>query len=285
MTAPTSSTTSFVGKRMDNLSICITLRNRADLLDINLHRLSFMAYNLKKVEIVITDGYSTDNLMEVIQCHYKTFFQIKFAHSDRSVLPFTIISNNPACDRNAMVANLPTFEKIIMTDPEVLFIDNDELTYISNTLNDKDTIIWYRAFKLKKTWRGIHWNDGPLENFASAIDKTINGANGFVNCTNKSLFISSRGYDERFALGFAAEDCQWIHWHERNKRSVKASGKVVHLYHLDANHDDRYREIYDNYTIPLYRQMLKDNVQANSFSPNWRRPEMIKDIQIFKEEN
>ncbi|KKM27557.1 hypothetical protein LCGC14_1573510 [marine sediment metagenome] len=244
-----------------------------------------MSYNMKKVEIVITDGYSTDNLMEVIQRHYKTFFQIKFAHSDHSVLPFTIVSNNPACDRNAMVANLPTFEKIIMTDPEVLFIDKNELTYISNKLNDKETIIWYTAFKLKETWRGIHWNYGPLENFASAIDKTINGANGFVNCINRSLFLETRGYDERFTLGFAAEDCQWIHWHERNKRSVKAPGKVVHLYHLDANHDDRYREIYDNYTIPLYRQMLKDNVQANSNCPEWKRPEMIKDIQVFKEEN
>ncbi len=275
---------SFAGKRMDNLSICITLRNRADLLDINLHRLSFMAYNMKKVEIVITDGYSTDNLMEVIQRHYKTFFQIKFAHSDRSVLPFTIVSNNPACDRNAMVANLPTFEKIIMTDPEVLFIDNNELTYISAKLNDKETIIWYRAFKLNENWP-YSGSNGTLKDFQHNITKTINGANGFVNCTNKSLFLETRGYDERFALGFAAEDCQWIHWHERNKRSVKAPGKVVHLYHLDANHDDRYRKIYDSYTIPLYRQMLRDNTQANSFSPNWQRPEMIKDIQIFKEGN
>ncbi len=243
-----------------------------------------MSYNMKKVEIVITDGYSTDNLMEVIQRHYKTFFQIKFAHSDRSVLPFTIVSNNPTCDRNAMVANLPTFEKIIMTDPEVLFIDNDELTYISNKLEDKETIIWYRAFKLRENWK-YSYLYSELNKFEPFITKTINGANGFVNCINKSLFLQTRGYDERFALGFAAEDCQWIHWHERNKRSVKASGKVVHLYHLDANHDDKYREIYDNYTIPLYKQMLKDNVQANSNCPEWRRPEMIKDIQIFKEEN
>ena len=269
---------------VDNLSICITLRNRADLLNINLHRLSFMAYNMKKVEIVITDGYSDDNLMEVIQNHYRTFYQIKFAHSDRSVLPFNIITNNPACDRNAMVANLPTFEKIIMTDPEVLFIDNDELTYISNTLNDKDTIIWYRAFKLNEGWK-YSYLYSELNKFEPFITKNINGANGFVNCTNKSLFLSSRGYDERFALGFAAEDCQWIHWHKRNKRSIIAPGKVLHLYHLDANHDDRYREIYDNYTIPLYRQMLRDNVQANSFSPNWRRPEMIKDVQVFRDKN
>ncbi len=243
-----------------------------------------MAYNMKKVEIVITDGYSTDNLMEVIQRHYKSFYQIKFAHSDRSVLPFTIVSNNPACDRNAMVANLPTFEKIIMTDPEVLFIDKNELTYISAKLNDKETIIWYRAFKLNENWPYSGSNE-TLKDFQHNITKTINGANGFVNCINRSLFLQTRGYDERFVLGFAAEDCQWIHWHERNKRSVKAPGKVVHLYHLDANHDDRYRKIYDNYTIPLYRQMLRDNTQANSFSSNWQRPEMIKDIQVFKEEN
>ncbi len=243
-----------------------------------------MAYNMKKVEIVITDGYSTDNLMEVIQRHYKTFYQIKFAHSDRTVLPFTILSNNPACDRNAMVANLPSFEKIIMTDPEVLFINDDELKFISGSLENLNTIIWYRAHKLTKNWSYMHRN-GSLSKFGYFIDKDINGANGFVNCINKSLFLETRGYDERFTLGFAAEDCQWIHWHERNKRSVKAPGKVVHLYHLDANHDDRYREIYDNYTIPLYRQMLKDNVQANSNCPEWQRPEMIKDIQVFKEEN
>ncbi len=229
-----------------------------------------MSYDMKKVEIVITDGYSTDDLMEVIQRHYKSFYQIKFAHSDRSVLPFTIVSNNPACDRNAMVANLPTFEKIIMTDPEVLFIDDNELTYISEILKDPETIIWYRAYKLTEKWTYLRQRFfmGGLRNYESYISKTINGANGFVNCINRSLFLQTRGYDERFALGFAAEDCQWIHWHERNKRSRKASGRVLHLYHLDANHDDRYREIYDNYTIPPYRQMLRVNKQANSFSPN-----------------
>ncbi len=268
---------------MDNLSICITLKNRAVLLSTNLRRLSSMNYDMKKVEIVITDGYSTDHLMEVIESNYRSFYQIKFAHSDRSVLPFKIETNNPACDRNAMVANLPTFEKIIMTDPEVLFVSNDALTFISDTLEDKDTIIWYKAFKLDKNWPYMDSN-GNLSKYESFIIKNINGANGFVNCINRSLFLETRGYDERFALGFAAEDCQWIHWHERNKRSVKASGRVLHLYHLDANHDDRYREIYDNYTIPLYRQMLKDNVQANSNCPDWKRPEMIKDIQIFREE-
>lgn len=257
------------------------MKNRARLLDMNLDRLSYMNYDMKKVEVVITDGFSEDNLMEVIKKHYKKFYQIKFAISDRSELPFKVASNNPAADRNAMVANLPTFEKCIMTDPEVLFVDDNELDFISTTLNDKNAIIWYPAKKLNNGWKYNY--DGKVRNWEPMVYCNVGGTNGFCNCVNKSTFIKNRGYEEKYCLGFAAEDSYFIHWYEKNSKSVVAHRKVIHQWHEEPNHNGQYSELYKSYTMPLYTKMLRENIAPNLNNPGWARPEMIKNIQIFKE--
>jgi hypothetical protein len=81
---------------------------------------------------------------------FKYFFQIKLAITNRNVLPFKITTNQPTCDMNAQICNQVTFDKVIRTDPEVLFTSPDQLKYISDLLEDKELCIWHRTISLKE---------------------------------------------------------------------------------------------------------------------------------------
>ena len=65
-------------------------KNRASFMRSKLDDLLRMDYDPKDIEICVTDGYSTDGLVEVLKDYVRHFHQIKYAISDRSVLPFEI---------------------------------------------------------------------------------------------------------------------------------------------------------------------------------------------------
>lgn len=259
---------------MNKLSICYTLKNRAKMLEENLHSLTFQTYNLKQIEICITDGGSTDNILEVIEKFKDTFYDIKYNIADRSKLKFKILSNNPACDRNAQLCYQPTSDKVILTDPEVRFTDKNELNNIEKTLDEFD-VLYYNAI-----FMDVEYNYDGIINKDLALaypHRTYNGTSALCIGVRLKTFIDYKGFDIRFANGFACEDSQFLEWHRRNTSCKVMDNHVIHLYHptqwTDYNTNLRLK-----YSLPLYKQMLSNNEQPNSHTHNddWKCLEMIE---------
>lgn len=265
------------------ISVAFTFKNRADFLDKHLHFLvNYMDYDMKKVEIAIADGFSTDNLMEVIQKWYKYFYQIKFAHSDRSVLPFKIPSNDPACDVNTLVANLVTFEKVIKTDAEVLAPTNAFKLAEEYLNQDKDMMLWMQNI--------YHFPQDTVYNWkASRTDTPETGPlsqGGLWHCFNKTAFMEMRGIEEKFALGFGFGDMHFRYLWAKKKKFVELppeQGVVYHFPHGYELSNEENMRLLHNYSQPLLTYMLENELTANIDNPDWQRPEMIKNVQIFKE--
>jgi hypothetical protein len=266
-----------------NITINMTMKNRADYLDMKLHNLQFQHYNLKDVEICITDAGSDDNIFDIIHKWKDKFYQIKWALSDRKKLPFDIPTNNPASDRNAQICNVSTFEKCIITDPEVFFLHNNDLQNISNMLNNKNTAIYYQNKVMKNGFK-FPYNNEILkhEDIASYLYAENNHPNGLCMCFNKSLFIDMGGFDEEFSKGFAQEDTSLFNQMKElgvNMFSMPNSW-VTHMWHGRPT-KTKDLEFINNQRADF---LVKNKLKSNITNINWKRPEMISNIKIFKGE-
>lgn len=266
---------------MDNISICITLKDRANYLDMCLHHLQFQNYDLKKVEICIADGGSTDGIKEVIEKWYTKFYQIKFAFCDREALPFKIASNCPACDRNSMICNMATFQKVIVTDAEVLLSNRDQLQSISTALNNKVVMLHHKCLKFVEDAKYNYKADFYLSNKHRITGRPSNYG-GFCLAFNKSEFIRNGGFDERYALGFAGEDSYFVWWWKYNRKTQFGKFPVIHLWHPSPSMNPAYQKLRKEYTLPLHNRLKKENAYPNGDNLEWQRPEMIKEIVIWK---
>jgi hypothetical protein len=239
--------------------------------------LSRMNYDLKKLEICVTDGGNDEELRQVLQLATKTFAQVKYAVSDRSKLPFRVPSNNPACDINAQVCNVATFDKIVRTDAEARFRHPDSLKFVNKQLElDKNLCVCFRSWHMPAKFRlGV---DDPHAMSTSAAKMSFH-----CSCFWKQAFIRNGGVDEQFAKGFAAEDSYFHQWWRKNRRlKHPPSGyEVLHLWHGLVNTGNNVKLKHD-YSLPLYKRYLRENHFPNEGNPDWQRPEMIKDIQVWK---
>jgi len=256
------------------ISLCITLKNRAKLLDIKLNNIKNSNFDTKQIEVCISDGNSSDNLKEIIEKWYKEFYQIKYAISDRTILPFEIKTNDPACDWNALVANMPTFNKIILSDPEVVFIYKDQLKWIDNTLN-KDLCIWHSSFLMKHRDFTEDYKD------KRNIELYCRGTSGRCLAFLKNTFMQNRGFEEKFALGFAGEDNYFIERFKVQKKEMHSPYPIIHLWHPSPVTKENLK-LRDTYTLPLLFKLRETYPLPNENNPNWTRPEMLKNIEVFK---
>jgi len=241
-----------------------------------LEELLTMNYDPKRLEICVTDGGSSDNLVEVLKSYAGKFLQIKYAISDRSALPFVIPENNPACDINAQICNVASFPKIVRTDAEVRFRHKDSLKYISDTLSkDRELCIVFHCIHLNKDF--VMGEDPEKYRFSYAK------MSFHCSCFWKNTFIRNRGVDERFALGFAAEDSYFHRWWRKNRRLIHppAGWQVLHLWHGKWQSENRLK-LKHEYSMPMYLRFLKSNMTPNKGNDNWQRPEMIKEVHIWK---
>jgi hypothetical protein len=107
---------------------------------------------------------------------------------------------------------------------------------------------------------------------------------GFCSAFSKAAFIKNGGIEERFAIGFAGEDSYFHNWWMKNSQ-YKNAPKFMSCKHLWHGHTTtaETEKLRQSYTLPLYRQLVRDNVTPNLGNDAWKRPEMIKDIQIWKD--
>jgi len=261
------------------ISVCITLMNRHDFMVGKLLELRTMNYDPKLLEICITDGGSTDGLLALLKQEAHHFGQIKYALSSRSALPFKIPENNPACDVNAQISNVASHEIIIRTDAEARFIHPDTIQMIADTLTkEPDLCMSFHCHHMGENFvypRDMH----EMTQHQVAFSKMSFICSVFT----RTHFIFNRGVHEPYALGFAAEDSYFHNWWKKNRkfRYPPKGHNVLHLWHGGWQSETRLKLKHD-YTMPLYKQMLKDNETPNKGNDAWKRPEMISNVQVFK---
>jgi hypothetical protein len=260
------------------ISIAMTFKGREDFLDFKLMQILASNFDAKQIEICITVPEYTDELLRICTYYYKRFYQIKLAISDRDKLPFKITTNQPTCDMNAQICNQVSFEKVIRTDPEVLFVHPDQIAYIDRILDDPEICIWHDTITLQE--------NAPVSLFNNTFQFT--GRHGCSSntccCFSKSEFIMRGGFDERFAHGVAAEDSYFINAFEYRGKAVKSAYDVIHRYHgVQWNANPEMMKIYYSYTSPLYEEMSRNREIANLNNPDWQRPEMLSNEIILKE--
>jgi len=233
-----------------------------------LEELLKMNYDPKNIEICVTDGYSTDDLVPILKEYSHHFDQVKYALSDREALPFIIPENNPACDINAQICNVATYNKIIRTDAEVRFNNKNTLSMVSEEL-DKN-----KELCMVLPCRVLNAKGGTI---------MIGVMAGYCSVFTKEAFIRNRGIDERFAVGFAGEDSYFHYWWMKNRPFKKATSQYLttHLWHGGEMTEAR-TKLRNNYTLPMIRKFREINMTPNEGNEDWQRPEMIKGVQIWK---
>ena len=123
---------------------------------------------------------------------------------------------------------------------------------------------------------------------ASRINDNIsyNAAGGLLHAFNKSTFIEMCGIEERFAHGFAFEDTHFFQYWQNNKKAhlipFNENG-VIHFWHSYEQDMSFNMHLWYTYSEPLCNYMVANNIRSNIDNPNWQRPEMIKDVKIWKD--
>ena len=261
------------------MSVCVTVgQGKEEFVDGFIDTFLSQDYDLRQLELCVTYAPQAKDILNRLKPHVEKFYQIKVAQSDRSKLPFVIPENNPACDINSQICNVATAEKIVRTDFEMRFTNRQSLNYISNKLERPSLCVVLPSWHVNEKFQ--HPGDFPRVAQMSAPM----GVYTFV-CSSfrRSEFFKCNGIDEKFALGFAADDSYFHLWWKKNQRLIFAvmGYVVIHLWHGNTVTDDRLK-LRDSYTLPLYRDMLAKNVTPNAENPDWHRPEMISEVEIWK---
>ena len=269
---------------MPGVSVCITLKNRADLFKWCLESLSRQETNLD-VEICVADGGSTDNLITLID-RYSERFRFIYAVSDRSKAYYPVATNCPAADLNVMIQNMPTYDTILKLDPEIVLKDAWIIDEMYKNVQ-KDPTRTYNA--------RVHFTEGSdwynaYEDIISRYEQHYHIVDGgpfsrskFYFCSgfSRTTFVEMGGVDERFCIGDGYEDtCFREHWkNTHGNYEYEITGQAIHLWHPPT----------DNHSPGLYElnrrqfEQLKGHHMANiELNPlrlgAWANPKMLSYI-------
>jgi glycosyltransferase involved in cell wall biosynthesis len=283
---------------MEGVSICITLKNRADLLKWALESINRQDYPHENIEICIADGGSNDGLFNLID-RYSDEFTFKYAFSDRNKAYVPVNTNCPAADLNVMIKYIPTYDTIIKMDPEVVMKDTflisemveavtNNYQYMYNSrchFTERDD--WYFDYDdiINNYWKHYHFAEGGP--FSRAI---------FYFCSgfSRTSFIEMDGIEETFGQGAGFEDaCFRDHWKNHfGSYEKEILAESIHLWHLPQNQSPSL------YELNRRRMEVLKNKKANSIcvtenpegeaefvecDREWGNPAMLSKIYTIKE--
>lgn len=278
---------------MDEISLCITVGGgRAKFMEQKLQQLVTMDFPVReRLEVCVTDGVGDKELVRVLKAHAEEFLRIKYARSHRERLPFKTPSNNPACDINAQICNVAGCEKIVRTDAEVMFTNSKSLQLIDKSLDEPRVCL---GFWCQLATPGFRWPQDAHRLWESALPNALccemHWAGFFCTCFRRSDFIGAGGVDERFARGYGGEDTYFHIWWQGHRKLVMAPKKeytVVHLYHGSPTATQAFsvpgpiKQLHEDYTMPLYNALSAKSEKPNTGNPDWQRPEMIDEVQVW----
>jgi glycosyltransferase involved in cell wall biosynthesis len=278
-----------------NISICMTLRNRADLLQWNLKSISKQDYDHSKIEICILDGGSRDKLVNLVD-QYSDEFTFRFAVEDRSKSYLPIVSNAPAASLNCTIKYMATNDYVIKTDPEIVFKDPWIVSEIVDNLQNDDSKMYNaRCFFTNEDGWYHSYDDIVRDHFKHSLvaEGGIFSRSKFyfLSGFSRNKFIEVGGIDEIFGLGVGYEDtCFRETWKNRfGSYEEEIIGNGIHLWHRP----NQSRSAWEVANGRMFEH-LKYNDQSNRVrldgagnrikleEPQWANPAMLSKIYTIK---
>jgi GT2 family glycosyltransferase len=233
------------------VSVVMTIFNRADLLEITLRK--YAQYpDSKRAELIVVDDQSTDHVAEVLKTWgAKVFGSVRHVFMDKRKSIIPVYHNNPALGVNIGVRHARA-EIVMKTDPECYPCGN--LVGKAIELFKKDALLFAEIHRGNKELNGNFkaWYDrnpgkNPPDNAHEINHEVGPGWEAlywsraavtelpywFTALFSRSLFEKIGGVDERFLEGFAGEDDEWAERMARNGAPYRwvAGFTVIHLWH------------------------------------------------------
>ena len=258
----------------EHISICMAVKDRAWFIDGLCDNLVAQDYDLKNIELCVADCGSHDNIQEVLQRHANKFAQVKYCASDRRDLA-------PEADINAMVANMASFEKIIIMEPEVRFGHIGTLRRISSSLDKKDVVYHVQCQKLAE---GVEWRPNPTYSAHEVYGAPIVNDGFFCVGINKARFVDHGGIDERFVNGAKGASTYFHYWHQTTGewQSSPIEYACYHLYHKGTDKPERKR---GTASMPLLTELRYEHLRPNMHIEGnlWQHKEILSDLNIWRD--
>ena len=195
-----------------DISVVMTIYNRANLLDKTLSSFSRQTFPKKQYEIVLVDDQSTDNIEEVLQKHKD--LRIQHIIMDRNKSHYPATSNCPALGLNIGFKQARA-EIIYKTDPEMY--------QVGETLNHA----WESFRPNRMTFGQAYWlseyftnicgriedeeilgvgKEGNDPNITPLVTPSVRAPLYFIAVMPRSAILEIGGIDEQFMQGIACDD-------------------------------------------------------------------------------
>jgi glycosyltransferase involved in cell wall biosynthesis len=281
---------------MKNVSICLSMGNRAHLFRYMLESVSRQDYDSDKIEICIADSGSKDNLLNLID-RYSDVFKFRIAVFDRNKAYLPRVSNCPAANLNVAIKYIATNDIIIKTDPEIIMKDSWLIQEIVEGV-ESDPLRTYNA--------RCHFTEGSdwymnYEDIVNNYEKHYHYAEGgpfsrskFYFCSgfSRDKFIELGGVEELFSSGVGYEDTHfrdvWKNRYGEYEKEISAEG--IHLFHghnksrpvWEKANERLYNYLKDNKMNNMLR-LRADGTPVNVVEHKWGNPEMLSKIYTIKD--
>jgi glycosyltransferase involved in cell wall biosynthesis len=279
---------------MPDISICITIQNRAHLFKYLLESLTRQDIDPDKIEICISDGDSSDNLINLIDT-YSEIFTFQYCRQELNRAPIPTLGNCPASVFNPLIRWVPTTPFVIKIDPEIVMLDPWLISEILRGLQQDDT----RTYNARTHFtEGDQWYRN-LDDIMTRYEQHYHYAEGgpfsrskFYFCSgfSRDRFIELGGIEELFGWGVGYEDtCFREMWKNRfGNYEKEISAQALHLWH-GPNH---YRSTWESANKRLYERFRSLN-QANTYviksgvlteeAREWGVPETLSCIYTIRD--
>jgi len=280
---------------MRPVSICITLRNRADLFKYCLEGIARQEYDLSRIEICIGDSRSTDNLITLLD-RYSDLFTFRYAWTDKTKSYLPKVSNCPAPYLNSIIKYMPTNDIVIKMDPEIVMRDSWLLQEIVEGVTTNPLRMynarchftegdgWYSTFEdiINNYERHYHYAEGGPFSRSRYY---------FCSGFSRDKFLEIRGIDEMFVTGCGYDDdnlrTTWKNRFGAYEYEISAEG--IHLWHgpnrsrpaLEYANRRLFENLKNYDTNNVIR--LKDNRLVRDDDTRWANPEMLSKIYTIKD--
>ena len=274
----------------NNISIVMTLRNRANLLKYCLEGLTRQDYDLSKIEVCILDGGSNDSLYSLID-RYSEQFTFRLVYADRKLSYIPVIANFPGNEINLGVKYIARYDKIIKMDPEIVIKDDWLLQEINDHLDVDDKRMYNARCHFTE---GDNWYSS-FENILTDYEQHYHYAEGgpftrsrYYFCCGfaKQRFIDMHGIEEMFGWGVGYDDdsfrSTWFNRYGSHEYEITAQG--IHLWHVanqsrptkETANGRMFKHLQKQDTNNLVR--IKNGGLVRDTNTLWANPKMLSKI-------
>jgi glycosyltransferase involved in cell wall biosynthesis len=277
------------------VSICMTLKDRAELLRWGLESIAKQDYDHRKIEICILDGGSKDKLFNLID-RFSDQFVFKYAVEDRNKSYLPIVSNAPAASLNCLIKHMASYDCIIKTDPEIIFKDEWIISEIVDCVNSNPKKMYNARTHFTR-------EDGWFTSYSDIVreyEKHYLFAEGgpfsrskfyFLSGFSKKNFIELGGIEELFGYGVGYEDnCFREMWKNQfGSYEEEITGNAIHLWHgpnksrpaWEVANGRMFEHLKKSARANVWRLNGKGDVEVLD-EPQWANPEMLSKIYTIK---